>query len=118
MIAAQLPDRQASPWLRSAVAHALATVAAEPALRACAHIDTLPCVLTIWDQRLRCLSCTAEHLRTLRLLDTAEDHTCDRCRDLAETVDTLVIYLGDLHLVVGLCSTCLSLEGVRRHAAR
>ena len=118
MIATHVPDRESSRWLRSAVAHALAAVAAEPALRACEHIETLPCVLTIWDQRLRCLSCTAEHLRTLRVLDAAEDHTCDRCRDLAETVDTLVIYLGDLHLVVGLCAACLSLEGVRPHAAR
>lgn len=108
-----IPAAHASAWLRASVATALHAVVREPAARACRHIAPAPYVLTLHDQRLRCVSCACAYAAALRELDPAEDHTCDRCRQQHPILTPVLLDLAALHVTFGLCSTCLDHEGPR-----
>ena len=72
--------------------------------RVCPHIAPSPHVVCAYAWTPGLLTCPdCRHLATP---DTAEDNTCDRCRQATERIWPGIAQLGPILFAYGLCDTC------------
>jgi hypothetical protein len=62
---------------------------------------------TLWDHRLTCGDCFDEDMRPIA---EPENHTCDRCQEVVDTIHTGALNCGWMVVVMGLCADCMERE--------
>jgi hypothetical protein len=99
----RIPVHEPSLWLRNEI-QAIEKAWATGGGSSCGHY-TPKIVTALWKPKLVCGNCTPE-----LVVHDPENHCCDRCRTVADEITVLIIDLGWLLVVLGLCHDCRDRE--------
>jgi hypothetical protein len=98
-----IPAHEPSLWLRNEI-QAIGREWAAGGGTSCGHW-TPRMSTALWNHQFTCSNCLTD-----LLVHDPEDHTCDRCRGSADTLNVAVVELGPLRVALGLCADCADRE--------